>query len=263
MTGTIPAELFGLSNLWYLDLAWNQLTGAIPIEMGSLVNLNYLKLSDNQLSGDVPASFTNLTDLCVTGENDCSSYGLDLGYNRFNVPAPEPPASFLAIKDPDWYLTQAVTQTIPGAIGGTIISNDGNTEALIPPGAVEGDITFTFAPQSSLNNATGSLSFAGNSFALTAEDDLGIPVTTFGIPITLTIDYDDSILGDIAEDTLRLYYWDIGTLAWQDAVTTCTGGVYTRDLDANWLSLPICHLSEFALLMGELPYTTYLPLIIH
>ncbi len=132
LTGTIPDELGDLIYILYLDLSSNRLTGSIPAwfenftwleslslssnlfsgnippELGNMSWLFVLDLSDNYLIGDVPASFTQLA---TCGPNDtyypCSGeYGLDLGYNRLNVPAPEPPAAFLDLYDPDWYLTQ-------------------------------------------------------------------------------------------------------------------------------------------------------------
>ena len=220
-----------------------------------------LDLSNNTLSGDVPASFTNLVNLCDPDNYDPPCYGyyqLDLGYNHLNVPAPEPPANFLASKDPDWYLTQAVEVVIQGESGGTLISHDENTEITIPPDAVSGEVTFLFDPQPTPSQATGSLDFAGNSFELTAWDAIG-PVTAFAQPSVITISYDEESLGLIPEDSLILYYWDETQSAWLDAVTTCDGGEYTRNLAEDWLSLPICHLSEFALLGEE--YTLYLPLI--
>ncbi|MFZ3069884.1 MAG: hypothetical protein WA110_02010, partial [Anaerolineaceae bacterium] len=261
LSGSIPTELGSLTNLRELSLYDNQLGGAIPTELGNLLGLKSLDLSNNTLSGDVPASFTNLVNLCGPDDYNypCNgNYQLDLGYNHLNVPAPEPPANFLAIKDPDWYLTQAVEVVIQGESGGTIISHDENTEITIPPDAVSGEVTFLFDPQPTPSQATGSLDFAGNSFELTAWDAIG-PVTAFAQPSVITISYDEESLGLIPEDSLILYYWDETQSAWLDAVTTCDGGEYTRNLAENWLSLPICHLSEFALLGEE--YTLYLPLI--
>jgi Leucine-rich repeat (LRR) protein len=106
LTGNIPTSLGNLSNLELLYLSSNQLSGNIPSSLGNLTKLKYLSLRINKLSGDIPTSFTNLVNLCVPGENNCTFYGLDLGYNQLNVPAPEPLTSFLAIKDPDWYETQ-------------------------------------------------------------------------------------------------------------------------------------------------------------
>jgi Leucine-rich repeat (LRR) protein len=262
LSGEIPTWLGSLTSLQYLDLGWNQLSGEIPTDLGNLLSLKSLNLSNNALSGHVPASFINLVNLCDPDNYDPPCYGyyqLDLGYNHLNVPAPEPLASFLAGKDPDWYLTQAVEVVIQGESGGTLISNDENTEITIPPDAVSGEVTFLFDPQPAPSQATGSLDFAGNSFELTAWDEAEQPVTTFAHPLVITISYDEESLGVIPEISLFLYYWDETQSAWLDAVTTCDGGEYTRNLAEDWLSLPICHLSEFALL-GE-AYPLFLPLI--
>ena len=94
MTGEIPPELGGLSNLTYLALSGNQLTGEIPPELGGLSNLEWLYLNDNQLTGEIPTELGNLSNLqwlylggnlltgCVPGglrdvpNNDIASLGL-------------------------------------------------------------------------------------------------------------------------------------------------------------------------------------------
>ncbi len=264
LTGNIPSELGNLSNLEILILGDNELTDAIPTELGDLSKLSILNLNNNTLSGDVPATITKLINLCEPDDPDypCySTYGLDLGYNHLNVPAPEPPASFLATKDPDWYLTQALEEVISADTGGTLISSDGNTEIEIPDGALTTDTTFLFDPQPSPSNDTGSLDFAGNSFELTAWDG-ETAVTTFAAPFVITIHYDEADLGYIPEDSLMMFYWDVNTTEWVDAATTCPGE-YTRNLDDNWLSLPVCHLTEFALLGEplEAAFDIFLPMI--
>lgn len=259
LTGSIPLEFGNLTILVALSLSGNQLTSSIPSQLGNLLNLSNFDLSDNALTGDVPASLTNLAKLCAPGDQayPCPYYKTDLGYNQLTVPAPEPQAAFLAIKDPDWYQTQAVEETIPDA-GGTLVSNDQNTTIIIPADATEGAVTLLFDPQPAPSEGVGNLDFAGNSFTLTAM--MGeIPVITFAEPLVLTLHYDETSLGVIPEDTLTLYYWDEGLSAWTDSVTTCAGGEYTRNLTENWLSLPICHLSEFAFL-GE-AFDLYLPII--
>ena len=262
LSGSIPPELGNLTYLQVFDLNDNQLSGSIPPELGNLTTLIGLDLSVNQFSGDVPDSLTNLVNLCEPGNMDYPCYGiyeLDLGYNYLNVPAPEPPAGFLAIKDPDWYLTQAVEADIPGETGGDLDSNDGNTEIVIPADAVEGLLTLFFVPRPYPSHNIGVLRFAGNSFKLTAS--IGeTPIATFAKPLTLTLHYSEDALHSIPEDSLLLYYWDTDQLAWVDAVSTCEGGVYTRNFDENWLSLPICHLSEFALIGDALDI--FLPVII-
>ena len=68
MTGEIPPELGGLSNLTWLYLYENQLTGEIPPELGGLSNLTYLTLSENQLTGEIRLSWA----ACPTCNGCCS-----------------------------------------------------------------------------------------------------------------------------------------------------------------------------------------------
>ena len=63
LTGEIPPELGGLSNLQGLYLWGNQLTGEIPPELGGLSNLNHLNLADNGLTGEIPTELGNLSNL--------------------------------------------------------------------------------------------------------------------------------------------------------------------------------------------------------
>ena len=51
LTGEIPPELGGLSNLTRLVLSGNQLTGEIPPELGGLSNLTLLFLFGNRVDG--------------------------------------------------------------------------------------------------------------------------------------------------------------------------------------------------------------------
>ena len=151
---------------------------------------------------------------------------------------------FLAENDPDWKSTQVAEETITGGTGGSLTSNDGNTEITIPPDAVEGEVTFTFEPQPPLDLANV---YSNNRFELTAQDSLEDPVTEFAKPLTVKLSYDEEDLKGGWEEDLILYYWDAGVNQWLDVVTTCDGGVYTRNLAENWLSVNICHLSEFNL----------------
>jgi hypothetical protein len=85
----------------------------------------------------------------------------------------------------------------------------------------------------------------------------GSPVITLTLPVTATLSYTDNDIASIFEDTLGLYYWDS---PWLDASSTCAEGETTRDLEANTISLPLCHLSEFAVL-GQTRQTS-VPLVI-
>ena len=80
LIGSIPAELGNLANLEVLQLGGNPLlTGSIPAELGNLANLEVLNLSDNRLTGSIPAELGNLPNLEV----------LDLRFNNLtgSIPA--------------------------------------------------------------------------------------------------------------------------------------------------------------------------------
>ena len=63
LSGELPAELGGLTNLQELILDSNELSGSLPSWLGNLTNLQWLSLSRNQLSGSLPSWLGNLTNL--------------------------------------------------------------------------------------------------------------------------------------------------------------------------------------------------------
>ena len=63
LTGSIPVELGGLSQLRGLYLFENHLSGPVPAELSNLANLEELFLDQNQLQGAIPATLGNLTKL--------------------------------------------------------------------------------------------------------------------------------------------------------------------------------------------------------
>jgi Leucine-rich repeat (LRR) protein len=263
LSGSIPPELSKMTSLTYLNLGANQLSGSIPPELGDLAALKVLWLQDNLLEGDIPLSLSYLTNLFDPGLSYGGNDGLDLDYNLLNIPSNypdpgEPLQVFLSQKDPDWQLYQALELVI-GAEGGELTSLDGRTDFVIPAGAVITDTSFTFIPKLTPHHSSGRLAFLHNSFELTAEDAGGNPVTVFNLPITVTLTYTDADFAAIAEDTLGLYYWDDTSSNWTDAVSTCPGGAYTRDLEGNMLALPLCHLTEFGL-FGN-PLNIFLPVV--
>ena len=54
LSGTIPASLFAMPNLTYVELRDNALSGALP-RVNQLSPLTRLHLSDNALSGTIPS----------------------------------------------------------------------------------------------------------------------------------------------------------------------------------------------------------------
>ena len=63
LTGSIPSEIYNLSQLKNLWLWSNQLTGSISDEIGNLSQLQFLALADNALTGSIPATIGNLSQL--------------------------------------------------------------------------------------------------------------------------------------------------------------------------------------------------------
>lgn len=265
LSGSIPASLGNLSNtLQFLSLRDNELSGSIPSSLGNLVKLYELDLSGNQLSGDVPATFVNLVKLCEPESQTfpCSAgYELDLGYNRLSVPATEPPASFLAIKDPDWFTTQWQSGFFPNSTGGVMLSYSGRMLITVPSGAAGVNFYLYLTPLRGYGHPSSELDFVGHNLDLSAFDTLGNPITQFFLPINIRFAYHENELGAVREESLGLYYWNSTTNQWEDAATTCPNGITTRNLAENWISLPVCHLSEFAL-MGSKQSLQYLPLLI-
>ena len=64
LTGTLPAELSGLSSVEILGLQYNpRLHGTIPSSIGQLVKLRGLGLIYSSLSGPIPEALWQLTQL--------------------------------------------------------------------------------------------------------------------------------------------------------------------------------------------------------
>jgi hypothetical protein len=121
----------------------------------------------------------------------------------------------------------------------------------IPPNAVTQTITLAYA--NTMLPTSLSIGLDGFSFLLEAVKDgkllSGFP---FSQPIIITFSYTDDSVAGLVEDNLKLYYWD-GS-AWMDAAC----GSYSRHPADNWLSVPVCHLSNFSLAAKPLIYLPYL-----
>ena len=107
LTGDIPPELGGLSNLTWLSLGWNALTGEIPPELGGLSNLTWLDLGSNDLAGPIPPELGGLSNLTR----------LDLGSNAFSG---EIPPELGGLSNLTWLSlgSNDLTGSIPPELGG-------------------------------------------------------------------------------------------------------------------------------------------------
>eukprot|EP00549_Striatella_unipunctata_P022298 CAMPEP_0118676720 /NCGR_PEP_ID=MMETSP0800-20121206/2207_1 /TAXON_ID=210618 ORGANISM="Striatella unipunctata, Strain CCMP2910" /NCGR_SAMPLE_ID=MMETSP0800 /ASSEMBLY_ACC=CAM_ASM_000638 /LENGTH=615 /DNA_ID=CAMNT_0006572271 /DNA_START=44 /DNA_END=1892 /DNA_ORIENTATION=+ len=73
ISGSIPESIYEMTRLERLELNNNELVGTISEQIGQLSNLNNLELFDNDLSGSVPSSISNLKKMVI----------LDFGFNLF------------------------------------------------------------------------------------------------------------------------------------------------------------------------------------
>jgi hypothetical protein len=73
--------------------------------------------------------------------------------------------------------------------------------------------------------------------------------------VTITIHYSDSQIIGLDENSLLLERWNESAQKWLDAAC----GPYNRHPEENWLAIPICHASRFALV--EEGYIVYIPFI--
>jgi hypothetical protein len=130
------------------------------------------------------------------------------------------------------------------------------TTVQIPAGAVTQTTDLVYTAQAAPDHPDPpDQTFAGHAFELDAYDgDTLLPGFTFSVPVTITIHYADGDVAGVDETSLELWYWD-GS-AWQGA--GC--GLHDRHPDENWLGVPVCHLSEFALFGRE--RAVYLPLVL-
>lgn len=151
---------------------------------------------------------------------------------------------------------ERVAIVVEPLVGATLVYSDtqGNpTTVHIPVNAVTETTTMIYTAIPTITPTAG-LIFGEHAFDLNAyRNEMILSDFAFEIPITLTITYTDADVAGLDEANLTLRYLSNGQ--WIDAAC----GSYVRDLDNNNLTVPICHLSRFALL-GE-GYAIFLPLI--
>jgi hypothetical protein len=130
------------------------------------------------------------------------------------------------------------------------------TTIQVPAGAVTEPIVLEYTPVDSSTVPAG-FSVVGQVFELDAyqEGQFIEEGLNFAVPITITFYYSDSEIIGLDEDSLLLERWDETTQKWIDAAC----GPYGRHPKENWLAVPICHVSRFALV--EEGYIVFIPLL--
>jgi parallel beta-helix repeat protein len=158
---------------------------------------------------------------------------------------------------PDLGADEAIVSYVYVGLDSTLTYTDTNkspTVILVPGGAVTESITIVFIPVEEVAAPVG-LGFAGHAFDLDAYQDgtLRDGYVLSGTA-TVTVHYTDTDVFGVGEDALILAYWNKTAGAWKDAAC----GAYDRHPGENWLAVPICHLSRFALFGTQ--HDVYLPM---
>jgi len=131
----------------------------------------------------------------------------------------------------------------------------------LPAGAVNETTTLVLRPQTP-SSAPPNFGFIGVSFTLDAymNGEL-LDNFAFNQPMSVRIDYTDANIVGLVEETLLLNYFDETTQTWVDAATTCAPpSTYVRNLNENYFTINVCHLTEFAV-FGTKFTKVYIPLV--
>jgi hypothetical protein len=233
-------------------------------------------LAQNQITGD-PA-FTS-DGYHITAASAAMDAGIDIGVTT-DLDGHLRPYNTI----PDIGADEVIVTHFPTDTASSLVHTDAqgvSTVVQIPAGAVTepvllsftpilGPLSFLFqlGPQYSLHSAETitapvDLTFAGRAFDLNAYRN-GTLLTglRFSAPITVTLHYVDTDVAGVFEGTLVLEYWNEDASEWEDTVNTCTPpSLYNCHSDENWLAVPICHLTRFAL-FGREEHVVYLPLVL-
>ncbi len=202
LSGTIPSELGGLSNLKWMYLDNNLLTGSIPPELGNLPNLVALFLHNNQLSGCIPVALQSVVS------NDLDELGLpfcgiptvvitvDSANYRVRINSPIP-------------VTATFSEPINSFTAGDIAVASGAVSNFV---GSDGDSVYTFDVTP---NAVGVVTV--DIAAGVAEDSDGNG-NTAAVQLTLGLPYDDDHDGAISREEVITAIGDY-----------LFGGLLTRD----------------------------------
>ena len=142
--------------------------------------------------------------------------------------------------------------------GGRLVYTDTQGNSLIidiPVGAVQGNHVLFLRPFDTTTYPNYSM--ANYAFELSTFPFPNF--LQFDIPAVVTFNYTDDTVNGEDEEKLSLLYWDLSTNpgTWKDA--SC--GEYMRYPVENRISVPICHLSDFAF-TTEIDHKLFLPILL-
>lgn len=156
----------------------------------------------------------------------------------------------------------SVSPSITGSLSYT--SSDGiSTTITIPGPAVSQTTSFLYTaisqtvgppPQDTISTGVG---FILDTFV----EDTKLDTIAFGVPVSITIEYEDSLVTSLDEETLLLDYWDKEDSKWQNASESCVPPRFSNAPAKNRLEVGVCHLTEFALFGSANAYQIMLPFV--
>ncbi len=248
-------------NLFYV------FTGNPVTQSGSsVITLTEVYTEDPGLA--IPSGFMLMPDSFAEGKAADAGLGIDFqGALRPTGSGPdlgaiEAPLPYVAEAD------QANSAIFADPLGLT-------TTVEIPAGAILNDMQFLYTPLDEPGEGfTRTFGYGGRAFVFSPGDlvlpgakpvylpliksagpalgALAAPARPqsyiFQQPILVTLDYLEEDLDGLAESDLLLFYFDEQMKQWLDVAESCRPvSTYARDLEANRLSIEICHLSRFGM----------------
>jgi peptide/nickel transport system substrate-binding protein len=152
--------------------------------------------------------------------------------------------------------TQPVTPDAPATVTFTEPTGSSNTVA-IPSGSFSENVNVVVSPGAIAAGQTTGFRLGDQGFdisAFTADGSQLHPTLDAAHPVMITIHYTPDSLGGLLDDTLKLYYLNLTSGAWEDAAC----GAIQQDTANQTITVPVCHFTRFAL--GGTGYQVYLPL---
>ncbi len=218
------------------DGTYNAVTGTWSVDILNYGDSATLHIAVEVITGTERLLITNTAAISETGRSDLN-------------PENDEDDTIIAVQDAD-----AVGAGITPEQGGVLVYTDTQglvTIVKVPAGAVTDAVTLVYTPlPEPTQPITPPFRFAGHAFSLEIYEYWTLlPGYVFKKPVTITIHYSDEDVAGLQEDKLILEYWN--GEAWEDAV--CGDYEYQYHPDENWMSVPICHLSLFALFAPPLP----------